>query len=97
RAEGDVEEEDQGPAERPGACPAERHAGRTAAAGGRAPDSERDVAVAPLPERRGQDRQCRRCEQCRAEALRAAEDDQRGRRPGEAVEEREDREYGEAG
>ena len=95
-ADGDVDEEDPGPAECAGQRATEQDAGCATASGGCAPDSECDVAVASLPERRGQDRECRRREQRGAEPLQAAEGDQRRRRPGEAVEQREDREHGHA-
>ena len=59
-ADGDVDEEDPGPAECAGQRAAEQDAGCASASGGCAPDPEGDVAVASLPERRGQDRECRR-------------------------------------
>src|ERR671932_413442 len=57
RADGDVDEEDPLPAERVGEHAAEQDAGRRAEAADRAPDAERDVALAALGERRGEDRQ----------------------------------------
>ena len=75
---------------------AEQHAGSAAAAGDRAPDAEREVALAALGERRRQDRERRRREQRAAEPLERAEGDQRALRPGEAGEQRADREEGDA-
>src|SRR5437762_1735116 len=60
-------------------------------------DAEREVPLAPLAERRGQDRERGRREQRRTEPLQGAEADQRARRPGEAVEERADREQRQPG
>ena len=56
---------------------AEQDASRGAAARDRAPDPEREVALAALGEGRRQDRQRGRREQRCAEALQRAEDDQR--------------------
>src|SRR6478609_7019914 len=49
-ADGHVDEEDPGPAERAGEGSAQEHACRSAAPRGRTPDSEGDVAVASLLE-----------------------------------------------
>ena len=92
RADRNVDEEDPRPAERARERAAEQHAGRAAAARDRAPDAEREVALAAFLERRRQDRQRGRREQRRAEPLQRAERDQRALRPGEAVEQRADRE-----
>ena len=73
----DVDEEDPRPGERARQEAAEQHAGRGAAAGDRAPDAERDVALAALGEGRRQDRERGGREQRAAEALGRAEGDQR--------------------
>ena len=93
---GDVDEEDPRPAERAGQGAAEQDARCAAAARGRTPDAEREVALAPLGERGGQDRERRRRQQRRAEPLERAEGDQRPLRPGEPVEQGTDREEHEA-
>ena len=56
-ADGDVDEEDPLPGERVGEDAAEQDAGRGAEAADRAPDAERDVALAAFGERRHQDRE----------------------------------------
>ena len=96
QAGGDVDEEDPRPAEGAGQRAAEQHAGCAAAARGGAPDTEREVALAALRERRGQDREGCRRQHRRAEPLERAEGDQRSLRPGEPVEQRTDREDHEA-
>ena len=90
RADGDVDEEDPRPAEAAGQCPSEQDAGGSAAARDGAPDAECKVALAPFAEDGGQDREGRRGEQRRAEALQGAEGDQRAFRPGKAVQQRAD-------
>src|SRR6185503_3922666 len=97
RADRDVDEEDPGPVERAGERAAEQHAGRAAAAGDRAPDPEREVALLTLGEGGGEDRQRGRGEQRGAEPLEGPEGDQRTLRPGEPVEQRADTEEREAG
>ena len=69
---------------------AEQHAGGPAATRGGAPDAEGEVALAAFAEGGHQDRQRGRREQRGAEALKRAEGDQRGLRPGEPVEQRGD-------
>ena len=95
-ADRDVDEEDPRPAERVGEDAAEQHAGRGAEAADRAPDAERDVPLAALGEGRREDRERRRRDHRRAEALERARRDQRRLRPGEAGEQRGEREHDEA-
>ena len=92
RTDRHVDEEDPRPAEGTRERAAEQHARSAAAAGDGAPDAEREVAVASFLEGRRQDRERRGREQSRAEPLQRAEGDQRALRPGETVEQREDRE-----
>jgi hypothetical protein len=74
-----------------------QHTHRRAAAGRRAVDAERDVALTALGERGHQEREGGRSEHRSAEALHGAECDQRALRPGEAAQQRARREHGEAG
>jgi hypothetical protein len=69
---------------------------RTPAAGGGAVDPERAVALAPLGERRHQERERSRSEQRASQSLQGAEADERARRPGDAAEEGAPGEEGEA-
>ncbi len=85
---GHVDEEDPRPAQVRGEHAAEQDAHRGAAPGGRAVDAEREVALAALGEGRHQQRERGRGEQRAAEALEAAEGDQRALRPGQPAEER---------
>ena len=91
----DVDEEDPRPAEDARQDAAEQHAGGAAAAGDGAPDAESGVALTAFGEDRRQERERGGSEQRGAEALQRAEHDQRGRRPGKAVEQRAGREQGE--
>ena len=70
-ADRDVDEEDPLPAQRVGEDAAEQDARRGAEAADRAPDAERDVALAPFGERRREDRQRRGRDDRRAEPLEA--------------------------
>src|SRR5205814_1082097 len=63
----------------------------------RAPDAERDVALTALGERRREDRQRRRRDHRRAEPLERARRDQRRLRPGQARQQRGEREQDDAG
>jgi hypothetical protein len=80
-ADGDVDEEDPGPAQVAGEDAAKQDAGSRAAARGGAVDPQRKVAVAALREGGHQERQRRGREQRPAEALEGAETDQRALRP----------------
>ena len=86
-ADRDVDEEDPRPAEGARQDTAEQDACGAAGARCRAPDAERQVALASFLERRRQDRQRRRREQRRAEPLDGAKRDQRAFGPGQPVEE----------
>src|SRR2546428_6886263 len=92
----DVDVEDPRPTERARQRAAEKHAGSSSAPRRSAPDAEREVALPALGERRREDRKRGGRKQGSAEALHRAESDQRALGPGEAVEERADREDGEA-
>ena len=94
--DGNVDEEDPGPAQVRGKDAAEQDADRGAAAGCRTVDAERAVAVAALGEDRHQERERGRCEECSAEPLEGAERDQGRLRPGEAAQERARCEQGQA-
>src|SRR5439155_1095483 len=72
-------------------------AGRGAEAADRAPDAERNVALTALGERRREDRQRRRGDHRRAEPLERARRDQRPLRPGQARQQRGEREQDDAG
>src|SRR5260221_12072048 len=93
----DVDEEDPRPAEGTGQRAAEQHACGAAAARGRSPDTEREVALPAFPKGGGQNRKRRRRQQCCSETLERTEADQRAFRPGKAVEQRADGEQGESG
>ena len=97
RADGDVDEEHPRPGEIRGEHAAEQHARCAAGAGGGAPDAERAVPLATLPERRHQDRERRGGEQGAAETLQGAKRDQRALGPGESAQEGARREEGETG
>ena len=92
----DVEEEDPLPAQEVGEDAAEQHAGCGSEAADRAPDAERDVALLAFGEGRHEDRQRRRGDDRRAEALDGPGADQRGLVPRERREERRRREHDEA-
>ena len=94
---GTLNEEDPLPAEGARQQAAEQGAGRGAAAGDAAPDAQGEIAFAALGEGRDEDRQGRRRQQRPAEALDAAEGDQRGLRPGETAGQRGAREEHETG
>jgi hypothetical protein len=96
-ADGHVDVEDPRPVQRARQRAAQQHPGGAAAAGRRAPDAERHVALAALAEHRGEDGQRGGGEERRAEALQRAEGDQRAGRPGDAVEQRAHREERHAG
>ncbi len=68
--------------------PPEQHPRRRAAAGRRAVDPERKVALATLGERRHQQRERGGCHQGAPQALKRAKRDQRALRPGEAAQQR---------
>src|SRR4029079_17423512 len=74
----EVDEEDPLPAQEIGEDTAEQHAGRGTEAADSAPDAERDVALLALGEGGHEDRQRRRRDDRRAEALNRAGADQRG-------------------
>ena len=57
QADRDVDEQHPAPAQPAGQDPAEQHSGGAAGAGHRAPDAERAVALGPVGERGGDDRQ----------------------------------------
>src|SRR5207253_3173544 len=86
--DGHVDEEDPGPAESARQRTAEEDARGASTTGRRAPDTEREIPLAPLAERRRQDRERSRREHGGAEALQRAEADQRRFRPRQAVEQR---------
>ena len=96
-ADRDVDEEDPGPAEHGREHAAEQDARRGAEAADRAPHAERDVPLAALGEGHRQDRERRRRDHRRAEALNGARRDQRRLGPRQAGEERGEREHDEPG
>jgi len=81
-----VDVEDPGPGEVRREHAAEQDADGSAAARRRSPDAERGVALATFPEDRHQEREARGREECAAETLETAEDDERSGRPGQAAE-----------
>ncbi len=95
-ADGDVDEEDPLPGEEVGEDPAHEDAGRGAEAADRPPGAERDVALFPLTEGRGQDRERRGGDRGRAQPLERPGRDQRLVTPCEPAEQRADREDDEA-
>ena len=92
----DVDEQHPPPAQAAGEDPAEEHPGRAAGAGDRAPDAQCAVALGTLGERGGDDRQRRRGDDRRAEALDGAGGDQPPLGLGDPAGERGDREHHEA-
>ncbi len=95
-AHGHVDEEDPRPRERLRQPAAEHEAERRTADGDRRPYAERLRALPALGERRRDDRQRRRGDERRAEALERAEADQHPRARREPVQERRGREDDEA-
>ena len=95
-ADGDVHEEDPLPAESVRENAAEENARGRPEPADRAPDAECDVALPALGERRREDRQSRRRDDGRTEPLESARGDQRPLRPGEARQQRGDREEDDA-
>ena len=93
----DVDEEDPLPGEDVGEDAAEEHARGCAEATHGAPGTQGDVALPALAERRGQDRERGRRDRGGAQSLQRASGDQRRLAPGEAAEERADREDDQAG
>ena len=83
-----VDEEDPLPAEGVGQDSPEQYAGHGAEAADRTPGAEGDVALTAFAERRGEDRQCGRGDDRRAEALEGAGADQRRLRPGQPRQQR---------
>ena len=94
--DGDVDEEDPLPAEGVGEDPAHENSRGGAEAAHCAPDTERDVPLAPFMERRGQDGERRGSDDRRAEPLERTRRDERRLRPGQAGEERREGEDDEA-
>jgi len=86
--DGDVDEEDPLPAQRVGEDPAHENSRGGAEAAHCAPDTERDIPLATFVERGGEDRECCRSDDRRAEPLEGTRRDERRLRPGEAGEER---------
>jgi hypothetical protein len=86
RCDGGVDEEDPRPAEIRGQHTADEDADGRSAAGGGAPDAERDVAVSPLREGRHQERETGGREKRPAETLEPTEGDERACRPRERAE-----------
>ena len=91
-SDGDVDEEDPLPAQSVREDAAEQHAGRGTEAADGAPDAKGDVALTPLGEGDGEDRERGRRDDRRAEPLERAGSDQRRLRPRQPREEGGERE-----